>query len=73
MFWKTASAVPSYQLSLTRPWAEREMMKSPLSAWKMFQPLVMWRSRERDLYWVSRAIRRSPELRALDRLKSTMR
>ena len=73
MFWNTASAVPSYQWSLTRPWAGSEMMKSPLSEWKMFQPFRIWRSSERDLYWVRRAIRRSPELRAFERLKSMIR
>ena len=40
---------------------------------KMFHPCMMWRFRERDLYWVRRLTRRIPEFRQLLRVKSMMR
>jgi len=73
MFWWMASAVPRYQSVPMRCWGGTEMMNSPTSGLTMFQPTRMWRSREKDLYWVSTATRRMPELRQLERVKSMIR
>src|SRR5258708_6158489 len=52
MFWYTASAVPRYQLSLTRFMGGRISMNSPSSrATTELQPSRMWRFRERGLFW----------------------
>src|SRR5258708_36764813 len=53
MFWYTASAVPRYQLSLTRFMGGRISMNSPSSrATTELQPSRMWRFSESALYWV---------------------
>ena len=74
MFWKTASAVPWYQLLLTRCMGGRISMNSPSSlATTGPQPSRMWRLRESALYCVMMYTLRRFELMQLDRVMSMMR
>jgi hypothetical protein len=48
-------------------------MNSPSSSDTTFQPILMCRLRDKDLYCVAIRIRRSPELMQLLRVKSMIR
>ena len=73
-FWNTASAVPRYQVaSSSRCCAGNRSRNSPISGRKNDQPICRWRNRLCALYWVRTAIRRTPELRQFDRVKSMIR
>ena len=74
MFWKTASAVPSYHwVSDTRCEAGRMSKLSLRSGRRKFQPRWRWRIRLCALYCVATPMRRMPELSALESAKSMMR
>ena len=74
MFWKTASAVPSYHWVSETRWLAGRMSKLSLrSGRRKFQPRWRWRISECALYWVATPMRRMPELMALERAKSMMR
>ena len=74
MFWKTASAVPSYHCVSETRWLAGRMSKLSLrSGLRKFHPRCRWRISEWALYWVATPMRRMPELIAFDRAKSMMR
>src|SRR2546425_12657119 len=56
-----------------RCWGGREMMYSPTSGLKTFQPRRMWRSRGGGLYWVRTMMLRNPEVMQLLRGKAIIR
>ena len=74
MFWKTASAVPSYHCVSETRWLAGNMSKLSLrSGLKKFQPCWRCRISECALYWVATPMRRMPELSAFDSAKSMIR
>ena len=74
MFWKTASAVPSYHCVSDTRWLAGRMSKPSLrSGRRKFQPRCRWRIRLCALYCVATAIRRMPEFKALESAKSMIR
>ena len=74
MFWYTASAVPMYQLSLTRFMGGRISINSPSSRpTTLPQPSRIWRFSDSALYCVRMYTRRRSELMQLDSVMSMMR
>src|SRR5947209_17543967 len=74
MFWYTASAVPRYQLSLTRFIGGSISMNSPSSrATTEPQPSRIWRFSESALYCVRMYTLRRSELMQLESVTSMMR
>src|SRR3954467_1022192 len=74
MFWKTASAVPSYHCVSDTRWLAGRMSKLSLrSVRRKVQPRWRWRIRLCALYWVATPMRRMPELRAFESAKSMIR
>ena len=74
MFWKTASAVPSYHWVSETRWLAGRMSKLSLrSGRRKFQPRCKCRIRLCALYCVATPMRRMPELIALDSAKSMIR
>ena len=73
-FWNTASVVPAYHWFSARRWLAGRMSKLSLRiGCRKFQPRCRWRIRLCALYCVATAMRRMPELIALDSAKSTIR
>src|SRR5437879_3632763 len=73
MFWRTASAVPRYQVSAWRIWGGTIVMN-----WSPVKPAVrqfalMYSIRLWERYWTMTYMDWTPELTKLDKTKSRMR
>ncbi len=72
-FWKTASAVPLYQSAVTRCCAGSSSMNSLNRPSRNDHPRCTWRIRLCALYCVAMPMRRMPELRQFESVKSMIR